>query len=463
MNRTKWKYRWRGKRIGKRDDRLVLRSVILFTVFIILIVSWLIYGDKLYSGNWTRVTKNEFYSGTVGGLLLSAVLLCLYYKKTGFEKLIKRQRICTMILQNGWYESERIKWRNNYERITYFPRIYYKEEGQQIFFVVKISMGKYQDKLLHLEEKLETGLACELINRYMQGVYLHYTFLQEVERNRITVSNVRAENGSLLLMRHISWAYDAMPHMLIAGDTGSGKTSFLMAIIEALVNTDAMLYIVDPKNVDLAYLGKALPEVHYEKEAILDCIQRFYEKMVQRTKEMKERPDFLMGMNYADLGFSPEFLIFDEYVAFMDMLGKKEWEEPMILVRKIIMLGRQAGFFLILACQRPDAKYLGDGVRDQFGFRAALGKMSESGYNMMFGNIKKEYQEKESKGRGYVNAGNGVITEFYAPFVPKGHDFFAEIKALYERKNNANTGMNLTKVSIPQEAEQPEQREPKED
>ena len=34
-------------------------------------------------------------------------------------------------------------------------------------------------------------------------------------------------------------------------------------------------------------------------------------------------------------------------------------------------------FFLILACQRPDAKYLGDGIRDQFNFRVALGRMSE--------------------------------------------------------------------------------------
>lgn len=51
------------------------------------------------------------------------------------------------------------------------------------------------------------------------------------------------------------------------------------------------------------------------------------------------------------------------------------------------MLGRQAGYFLILACQRPDAKYLGDGIRDQFNFRVALGRMSELGYSMMFGEV----------------------------------------------------------------------------
>ena len=66
----------------------------------------------------------------------------------------------------------------------------------------------------------------------------------------------------------------------------------------------------------------------------------------------------------------------------------------MKLIRIIIMKGRQAGYFIILACQRPDAKYLGDGVRDQFGFRVALGSMSASGYTMMFGSIDKQFKEK---------------------------------------------------------------------
>ena len=54
---------------------------------------------------------------------------------------------------------------------------------------------------------------------------------------------------------------------------------------------------------------------------------------------------------------------------------------------------------MILACQRPDAKYLGDGIRDQFNFRVALGRMSELGYSMMFGEVKKEFFFKNVKGR----------------------------------------------------------------
>ena len=85
---------------------------------------------------------------------------------------------------------------------------------------------------------------------------------------------------------------------------------------------------------------------------------------------------------------------------------------------------------MILACQRPDAKYLGDGIRDQFNFRVALGRMSELGYSMMFGEVKKEFFFKNVKGRGYADTGKGVITEFYTPIVPKGYDFLREIGSL---------------------------------
>ena len=100
------------------------------------------------------------------------------------------------------------------------------------------------------------------------------------------------------------------------------------------------------------------------------------------------------------------------------------------------MLGRQAGYFLILACQRPDAKYLGDGIRDQFNFRVALGRMSELGYSMMFGEADKDFFLKQIKGRGYVDTGNSVISEFYTPLVPKGHDFLKEIGRLSQNRQD---------------------------
>lgn len=147
--------------------------------------------------------------------------------------------------------------------------------------------------------------------------------------------------------------------------------------------------------------------------------------------------NYKTGENYAYLGLPANFLIFDEYVAFMEMLGTKENTAVLNKLKQIVMLGRQAGFFLILACQRPDAKYLGDGIRDQFNFRVALGRMSEMGYGMMFGSdVQKDFFLKQIKGRGYVDVGTSVISKFYTPLVPKGHDFLEEIKSLSNSKQD---------------------------
>ena len=129
----------------------------------------------------------------------------------------------------------------------------------------------------------------------------------------------------------------------------------------------------------------------------------------------------------------------------MEMLGTKENTAVMNKLKQIVMLGRQAGFFLILACQRPDAKYLGDGIRDQFNFRVALGRMSEMGYGMMFGSdVQKDFFLKRIKGRGYVDVGTSVISEFYTPLVPKGHDFLEEIKKLSNSRQDTKKAIIRT-------------------
>ena len=137
------------------------------------------------------------------------------------------------------------------------------------------------------------------------------------------------------------------------------------------------------------------------------------------------------GENYAYLGLAPQFLIFDEYVAFLEMLTTKESTALLSQLKKIVMLGRQAGYFLIVACQRPDAKYFGDGIRDNFNFRVGLGRMSELGYGMLFGSdVKKQFFQKRIKGRGYCDVGTSVISEFYTPLVPKSYDFLGTIGKL---------------------------------
>ena len=451
----------RGNRIRASDKSLVFRFsfgsllLLFFAVVMLLNLKSILTTDWksvsfLQDGN-VHLVVTPYRIVTIVVAALVCVLAALFYRRFQYDRvkqLFHRQKLARMLLENGWYESESTQDSGFFkdlpattkkEKITYFPKVYYRMEHGLLYIRTEITLGKYQDQLLRLEDKLESGLYCELTDKTLHDGYIEYTLLYDMIANRITIDEVRAENGCLRLMKNLVWEYDALPHALIAGGTGGGKTYFLLTLIEALLHTNAVLYILDPKNSDLADLGTVMPNVYHTKEEMIDCVNAFYEGMVRRSEEMKRHPNYKTGENYAYLGLPPCFLIFDEYVAFFEMLGTKESVGLLSQLKKIVMLGRQAGYFLIVACQRPDAKYFSDGIRDNFNFRVGLGRISELGYGMLFGSdVKKQFFQKRIKGRGYCDVGTSVISEFYTPLVPKGHDFLQEIGRLEEKRTASN-------------------------
>ncbi|WP_033826675.1 FtsK/SpoIIIE domain-containing protein [Bacillus andreraoultii] len=441
-------FRRREKRIKEKDASLVFQFV-FFGLSSVWLVSFIPFHlSFLLSTTWKLDVFQAHFISTYGlvTLLISLAVTagCAYlyyrYRYDKIKQVIHRQKLAKMILENGWYETKQVTQESFFkdipsnktkEKISHFPKMYYRFEKGLLYIQVEITLGKYQEPLLNLEKKLESGLYCELVSKELHDSYVEYVLFYDMIANRISIDEVVAQNGRLKLMKSMDWEYDKLPHMLIAGGTGGGKSYFILTLIEALLKTDAKLYILDPKNADLADLATVMPDVYYKKEDMITCIDEFYESMMARSEEMKQMHNYKTGENYAYLGLSPHFLIFDEYVAFMEMLASKENTAVLTKLKQIVMLGRQAGFFLILACQRPDAKYLGDGIRDQFNFRVALGRMSELGYGMMFGSdVQKQFFLKQIKGRGYVDKGDNVISEFYTPLVPKGHDFLKEIGKL---------------------------------
>lgn len=458
-------FRYRGKRIRPSDKDLVFQAACGVGLAVFCVSFVLLNLRTVLQSGWRGLLASDcgvnmpyrlFTLLVAVAFAVTIIILLRRLFPDTVRQLSHRQKLARMVLENQWYEQAEqtrqdsffkdLPSSNKKTKIARFPRMYYRMENGLLHFQVEITMGKYQEPLLHLETKLESGLYCELVSRELRDGYVEYTLLYDMVANRIPISGVKAENGRLRLMKNIWWEYDALPHMLLAGGTGGGKTYFILTIIQALLQTNAALYVLDPKNADLADLSAVMPEVYYRKEDIAACVSRFCDGMMQRSERMKSMPGYKTGENYAYLGLEPHFLIFDEYVAFMEMLNTREREDVLNRLKQIVMLGRQAGFFLILACQRPDAKYLGDGIRDQFNFRVALGRMSELGYSMMFGEVKKEFFFKNVKGRGYADTGKGVITEFYTPVVPKGYDFLREI-GKYKSSNIVAT--NLTDAQRP--------------
>lgn len=437
-----WKYK--GSRIRPRHKNNVMKTGALISVPVFLLLMNMFWKEHLwilYEKGVEATFKNFAFnvplivtSLSVSIVIPTAILLGWLYmfRKQKFKKIYHRQKISRMILSNKFYESKSVKSRitgRMVQKITYFPRFYYRVKDGHIIIKIAMDMSRFQSRFMELGKEFENGFFCDLVSTDMEDGFFTYKLLYDAGKNRISIDDAVVNKGSMKLMKHIDWAFDKLPHMLISGGTGGGKTYFILTLVKSLVASGADVRILDPKNADLADLEEVLEgKVFSRKNGIMMTLRKSVEDMMRRMDEMKNHPNYRTGENYAFLGYKPVFIVFDEFVAFVDMLDFKERESVIQDIKQIVMLGRQAGFFLVAGAQRPDAKYFADGIRDQFNFRVSLGKMSETGYAMLFGDTDKKFVEKDIKGRGYAYAGTGNIMEFYSPLIPNGFNFIEEIR-----------------------------------
>ena len=128
-------------------------------------------------------------------------------------------------------------------------------------FVQKSRWGNIKTNSYTWKRSWKQACTVSWYQKELHDSYVEYVLLYDTIANRITIDEVQAENGSLRLMKNVWWEYDKLPHMLIAGGTGGGKTYFILTIIQALLRCNAVMYVLDPKNADLADLSVVMPEV----------------------------------------------------------------------------------------------------------------------------------------------------------------------------------------------------------
>ena len=257
-----------------------------------------------------------------------------------------------------------------------------------------------------------------------------YKLLLDTIERRLSIREVKAQNGSIEIMEGVSWEYDKMPNMLISGGIGGGKTYFIYTLIKVFMEIGTVK-IADPKKSDLGVLAD-LPafkgHVVMEKEEIFRLLEDSFEMMIKRYKYMREHENYTMGKNYAFYDMPPYVVIVDEWAAFFSTLDYKETDRVLKVLMPLILQGRQSGVYMIIALQRPDAQSLPNGIRDNLLAKVSLGRLSELGYKMTYGddNKNKSFVNKSGVGRGYLDIGKGIPQELYSPFVPSDFDFLEE-------------------------------------
>jgi len=155
-----------------------------------------------------------------------------------------------------------------------------------------------------------------------------------------------------------------MPHMLIAGTTGSGKSVCMNSIIISLLYKagpeDVKLIMVDPKMVELAnYNGiphLMIPVVTDPKKAA-GSLQWAVTEMMRRYKTMSDAGvrdlESFNSIVMAEGGEKiPQLIVIIDELADLMLVAAKEVEDS---ICRIAQMGRAAGIHLVIATQRPSA------------------------------------------------------------------------------------------------------------
>jgi len=165
-----------------------------------------------------------------------------------------------------------------------------------------------------------------------------------------------------------------MPHLLIAGTTGSGKSVMSNTLITSLLYrnspSDMKLIIVDPKQVEMAQyqdIPHLLTPIITQTEKALSAMKWAVGEMERRytlmaEEKVKNIADYNAKMAKASEEDKAEkeskmpyiVILIDEMADLMMMAGK---DLEMLIVR-IAQKGRASGIHLVLATQRPEVKVI---------------------------------------------------------------------------------------------------------
>lgn len=177
-----------------------------------------------------------------------------------------------------------------------------------------------------------------------------------------------------------------MPHLLVAGTTGSGKSVGVNAMILSMLYKarpdDLRLILVDPKMLELSIyegiphlLAPVVTDMKDAANALRWCVgemERRYKLMAalgvrnlegfnQKIREHEERGEPILDPTFVPSGFDPNeaapelkampfiVVVIDEFADMMMIVGKKVDQ----LIARLAQKARAAGIHLILATQRP--------------------------------------------------------------------------------------------------------------
>lgn len=360
-----------------------------------------------------------------------------------------RQMISLLIVSKGFFD---IANDDNGTFIAYFPKLKLKvlHKTGQLILQEPVDGQKYMESFSknEFDNVVEIALLADRQTTEFSKNKMISTFAFDPIKFRRQLKELKPKKGLLQISKGIDWKYDTFYNVLISGNVGTGKSYTMFAIIGQLLQVTKFVYIIDPKRSDLAGL-KHVPELKNNVFSVASEINQavidFYTKMMARAEKIEAIKVSGQVGTYKDFGFTPYFLVFDEFGAYYEMNDRLAYDDPtkasyetaMSNLREIAMLGRELGFYILIGMQRPDAGTLPMAIRNQLNMRINMGVPTPEIEKMVFPDNEKQLRPLSShlKGWGFIKIGDSQVRSFFAPEVPKDfnlHEYMRENIAIRE-------------------------------
>ena len=249
----------------------------------------------------------------------------------------------------------------------------------------------------------------------------------------------------------------AMPHMLVAGATGAGKSVCLNTIILSILYKsspeEVKLLMIDPKRIELAVYSRLPHLVHpvvtemalaknaldwavYEMEQRYEALAKLGVRNIasynQKLAAMgKVRPEELQ-----DLVPYPYLVIIVDELADLMLTAGKEVEVSII---RLAQLARAAGIHLILATQRPSVDVVTGLIKANFPSRIAFQVSSKHDSRTILDGVGAEYLL--GKGDMLFKKSGGSLTRIHGAFVDD--DEIQNVVSFWAEKGEQEFGLDF--------------------
>jgi len=243
-----------------------------------------------------------------------------------------------------------------------------------------LSLGATSVRIAPIPDKIST-VGIEVPNKNVSLVSLREVIASdnfEKPTGKLTFALGKDINGTCMVGNIAK-----LPHLLIAGTTGSGKSvtmnSLIISVLYKASPDEVKFIMIDPKMVEFgAYNGiphLLIPVVTDPKKAA-GALQWGVTEMLKRYKLFSESGarDLETYNRYAkeseeDLQVFPQLVIVIDELADLMMIAKTEVEES---ICRIAQMGRAAGVHLVVATQRPSADVITGLMKANIPSRIAL-------------------------------------------------------------------------------------------